>query len=65
MYPAQIIVIVYSDKETYLGPPSSCLKLMMNGFPIFCTPFFFGRTHVGIPGENRLKATNLRKIRKI
>ena len=64
MYPAQIIVIVYSDKETYLGPPSSCLKLMMNGFPIFCTPFF-GRTHVGIPGENRLKATNLRKIRKI
>lgn len=41
MYPAQILVIVYSDKETYLGPPSSCLKLMMSGFPIFCTLFFW------------------------
>ena len=59
MYPAQILVIVYSDKETYLGPPSSCLKLMMSGFPIFCTLFFLGRMD-GLMGEF-LEKTDLKQ----
>lgn len=65
MYPAQILVIVYSDKETYLGPPSSCLKLMMSGFPIFCTPFFLDGLMWEFLEKTDLKQKDLRKTRKI